>query len=135
MKSTFKILFYARKNQVNKNGEVGIMVRITVNGETAQFSSKLNIDPNLWDTGGNKIIGRSAQSNQLNAILDNIKASLFFHYKELERQGIYVTVDKVRDAFLGVKAQVQMLLVVFKTHNEELKLRIGKDISASGVEK
>ena len=28
-----------------------------------------------------------------------------------------------------------MLLIVFEKHNEELKLRIGKDISASGVEK
>ncbi len=25
MKSTFKVLFYARNNRVNKNGEVGIM--------------------------------------------------------------------------------------------------------------
>jgi len=34
-----------------------------------------------------------------------------------------------------VTASVQMLLIVFEKHNEELKLRIGKDISASGVEK
>src|SRR5680860_1487281 len=133
MKSTFRILFYARKNQVNKNGEVGIMVRITLNGETAQFSSKLNIDPNLWDTGGNKVIGRSAQSNQLNAILDNIKASLFFHYREIERHESFVTAEKIRNAFLGVTIKGQMLLVVFEMHNEDLSKRIGKDISESAV--
>lgn len=42
-KSTFKILFYLRKNQVNKDGTVSIMVRLSVNGEVAQFSSKLMI--------------------------------------------------------------------------------------------
>ena len=29
--STFKILFYVRKNYVNKNGKTGIMIRITLN--------------------------------------------------------------------------------------------------------
>jgi hypothetical protein len=114
MKSTFKILFYARKNQVNKAGQVGIMVRITVNGENAQFSSKLNVDPKLWNTNGNRGIGKTAQINQLNSVIDNIKASLFFHYREIERQEVYVTAEKVRNAFLGITVKRQMLLVVFK---------------------
>jgi hypothetical protein len=42
MKSTFRILFYVRRNYVNKNGETGIMVRITLDSEIVQFSSKLN---------------------------------------------------------------------------------------------
>lgn len=29
-KSTFKILFYIRKNQVNKEGKSGIMLRLTI---------------------------------------------------------------------------------------------------------
>ena len=45
MRSTFKILFYVRKNYVNKNGRVCIMVRIALNGEIVQFSFRLDIDP------------------------------------------------------------------------------------------
>lgn len=37
-KSTFKILFYIRKNQVNKDGTVCIMVRLTVSGEVWNFT-------------------------------------------------------------------------------------------------
>lgn len=133
MKSTFKILFYARKNQVNKAGEVGIMVRITVNGENAQFSSKLNVDPKLWDTKGNRGVGKTMQINQLNSVIDNIKASLFFHYREIERQESSVTAEKVRNAFLGITVKRQMLLVVFEKHNEDLSKRIGKGISESAV--
>lgn len=47
-KSTFKILFYLRKNQVNKDGTVCIMIRLSLNGEISQFSSKLNIKPDTW---------------------------------------------------------------------------------------
>ena len=42
-KSIFKILFYLRKNQVNKDGTVCIMIRLSLNGEITQFSSKLTI--------------------------------------------------------------------------------------------
>jgi hypothetical protein len=48
MKSTFWLLFYLRKNEVNKQSNSSIMVRITVNGEKVQFSSKLQINTELW---------------------------------------------------------------------------------------
>ena len=44
-KSTFKILFYLRKNYLNKEGKAGIMIRLSLNGEISQFSSKLDIEP------------------------------------------------------------------------------------------
>ena len=135
MSYRFKVFYYARKNYVNKDGEVGVMVRISLNGQKTQFSSKLAVKPELWDSKASIVTGDSTTAHLINEKLRDIKSELNFHYKELERQGTYVTVDKVRDAFLGVKPQVQMLMVVFKTHNEELKLRIGKDITAAGVEK
>ena len=54
-KSTFKILFYLRKNQVNKDGKAGIMIRLSVNGEVSQFSSKLDIELELWDVKSEKL--------------------------------------------------------------------------------
>ena len=77
--STFKILFYVRKNYVNKNGKTGIMIRITLNGEISQFSSKLDVDPGQWDVKAGKLKGRSIQAAQFNALLDNIRASLVNH--------------------------------------------------------
>ena len=46
-KSTFKILFYLRKNYLNKEGKAGIMIRLSLNGEISQFSSKLDIEPDI----------------------------------------------------------------------------------------
>jgi hypothetical protein len=102
MKSTFKILFYARKNQVNKNGEVGIMIRISVNGKNTQFSSKLHIDHESWDTKRKMAFGRSNKANLINSTLDDIRASLTSHYREIERFESNVTPEKVRNAFLGI---------------------------------
>lgn len=41
MRSTFKVLFYLKRNVPKKNGLVPVMWRITVNGKVSQFSSKL----------------------------------------------------------------------------------------------
>ncbi len=53
----------------------------------------------------------------------------------MKQQGVYFTVEKIRDAYLGVKSKVQMVLTVFREHNAELRLRIGRDITAKGVQK
>ena len=71
-KSTFKILFYLRKNQVNKEGKVCIMIRLTVNGDVSQFSSKLDLEAELWDVKLGKAAGNSQKARQLNNLLDDI---------------------------------------------------------------
>ncbi|WP_245594842.1 MULTISPECIES: Arm DNA-binding domain-containing protein, partial [Prevotellaceae] len=49
MRSTFKVLFYLKKNAPKKNGSVPVMCRITIDGTIAQFSCKCDIHPDLWD--------------------------------------------------------------------------------------
>jgi len=135
MKSTFRILFYVRRNYINKKGETGIMVRITLDGEIALFSSKLNVNPDNWDTKSGKVTSNTKEARNLNDTLENIRASIIRHYREIEWQDTHVTAEKIRNAFLGVTVKAQMLLVVFKNHNEDLLKRIGKDITKAGVEK
>ncbi|HCO67125.1 MAG TPA: hypothetical protein DIT04_05120 [Dysgonomonas sp.] len=48
MKSTFRTLFYLKKNQPKSNGLVPIIVRVTVNTQVVQFGCKLDINPEIW---------------------------------------------------------------------------------------
>jgi hypothetical protein len=74
MRSTFKVLFYLKKNNLNKDGEAPIMARVTIDGMIAQFSCKIFIRPDLWETKYNRAIGKSEQAKQINRLLDKIKA-------------------------------------------------------------
>ena len=47
MKSTFKVLFYVKKQSV-KNGKAPVMGRITINGTQAGFSCKKEVSLALW---------------------------------------------------------------------------------------
>lgn len=43
--STFKILFYLRSNHVNKDGTSAIIVRVSIDGERQDWSTKLACEP------------------------------------------------------------------------------------------
>ena len=128
--NTFKILFYLRKNYLNKEGKAGIMIRITINGEMVQFSSKLSIEPSLWDTHGGKAKGKTAISIQLNSVLDDLKTSIINHYREIERNDSYVTVEKLRNAFMGIEEHQNSLLEYYDKHNEGVRKLIGIESSS-----
>ncbi len=130
MKSTFRVLFYLRKNEVNKSGNSSIMVRITVNGEQVQFSSKLQIKPELWDTKNGKAVGRNAESMNINRLLDaiSVKTTELYH-KHLSEYG-YVLPEKIKNIILGIDTdRRKMLLEHFGEYNEFYILKIGKDTS------
>ena len=120
MSSTFKILFYIRRNYQNKEGKSPIMIRISINGLMSQFNSKLNVEASLWDTKSGKVKGRNNESVRLNALLDDIRSSLLQHYRTLEIKNGYVTPEKVRNAFLGMNVCEETLLEVFKKYNIRL---------------
>ncbi len=130
-KSTFRILFYVRKNQVNKAGKASIMIRLTIDGGTSQFSSKLEVEPELWDVKGQKMSGSSLKARQLNSLLDEIRTSLRNHFHDIEALETYVTAEKVRNAFLGITVRRQTLLETFRKHNEDVQKLIGISKSAA----
>jgi hypothetical protein len=46
MKSTFRILFYLKRDKQKIDGTMPIWCRITVNGDATRFNTKSNINPN-----------------------------------------------------------------------------------------
>lgn len=135
MNNVFKVFFYPRKNYVYKNGEVGIRVLISLNGNRLQFASKLTIPLKMWNDEENRVNSESDKAKVINSELEDIEATLKFHFRELKRYDPSVTIHQVRDAYIGVTAKSRMLLDVFKEYNEELSKRLGKDISNCTVSK
>lgn len=89
-KNTFKVLFYLRGNHVNKDGTSAIMIRISIDGEIEQLTSKLYVDPKVWDTKRGRANGRSAKILELNGRLQDIEVLLKEHYYDIQRRHGYV---------------------------------------------
>ena len=123
MKSTFKVLFYLKKGSEKKNGEVMIMARITIDGKLCQFSTKQSILPENWNIAAGKAKGKDA--GRINALLEDIKASLNNIYHEQQRSDNYVTAEKVKNEFLGHSEKHETILDLFKKHNDDVKQLVG----------
>ena len=114
MRSTFKILFYLKRKEVNRKGEVPIMCRITINRTISQFSCKRSVDPKLWDISANRVSGRSESAIETNLVLDDIRNGLNKrYYKILEHDG-YIDADKIKSAYLGLDQTQPTLLQLFR---------------------
>jgi integrase len=135
MKSTFKVLFYLKRNAIRKDGRMPIVTRITVDGIIAQFNTKLEIQPTNWSVKMGKVIGLSSDSKKQNAQLNEIKVSLHNVYHELQRKDNYVTAEKVKNEFLGISENHETLLELFQKHNDDVLKLIGISKSPATYQK
>ncbi len=126
MRSTFKTVFYVNASK-EKNGNVPIMGRVTINGTIAQFSCKQTIPKMLWDAKGNRAKGKSKEAQGVNSALENIKAQIAKHYQRLSDREAYVTAEMVRNAYQGIGTEYETLLRAFDKENEAFAKRVGKD--------
>lgn len=125
MKATFKTLFYLRKNQPKKDGTVPVMVKVTVNGESVQFGSKVDIDPTVWDSKAGKAIGRSAAIAEINMTLDKLRVSIQKSYdKQMDDYG-YAIPEKIRNQVLGLEKGAKTLIEFIDLHNQQYENRVG----------
>ena len=124
-KNTFKVLFYLRGNHVNKDGTSAIMIRISIDGEIEQLTSKLYVDPKVWDTKRGRANGRSAKILELNGRLQDIEVLLKEHYYDIQRRHGFVTAEMVRNAYMGITQREESLLKVYEQHLEDTKKLVG----------
>ncbi len=119
MKSTFSIIFYLKRQVVKKDGTVPVMGRITVDGTQAQFSCKVTANPDLWDTKGGRIKGKSAMALEENRKLDKMRVCINKNYQEIMDRDSFVTAEKVKNAFWGLEYRSQTLMKVYRQFNED----------------
>lgn len=124
MRSTFKVLFYLKRNAPKKNGLVSVMCRITVNGKIAQFSCKLDVEEKSWNVELGRMSGRSVVAQEANRMLDKIPVGINQAYQKIADRDNYVTAEKVCNAYLGLGMNHETLLAVFRQHNEDYEKQV-----------
>ena len=134
MRSTFKVLFYLKKNNPQPNGKVPVMGRITVNGTIAQFSCKLNIRPSLWDIKANLASGKSIEAQKINEKLNNIRAQITKHYQVIRDKDAFVSAEKIKNAYQGFGDEYRTLFSIADEFYASYLKRVGKDRTAGSYE-
>ena len=131
---TFKTLFYIKKARVAKNGEVPVMLRVTVNGQRVETSINLKVDPKFWNAVASRSIGDTRKDEEVNARLDTIRMRVMQAYRQMELDGELITAQKVVDLYLGRDTKpVIMLMDLFREHNEKCRKLSGNGMAPGTV--
>src|SRR5690554_3277697 len=131
MRSTFKVLFFLKRDKQKKNGSVPVYCRITIDGKEARFGMKKDINPKLWNVKEGKATGKSAESSEINALLETTKAAIHNIYRDVQERENAVSAEKVKNIFLGIDSKQYMLLKAFDDLIKEKFHLIGKKIVKS----
>lgn len=131
--STFKILFVVRKQNLSKEGLAAISIRITIEGKSLEFSSKINILPAIWDAKTGRAKGRTRMVTDANGAIDRIRARLQAKYQEVEEKLGYVTPELLKNAFFGTEEKTTTLLALFDRKIEQKRSLAGVTIKQEAV--
>ncbi|MGN7785750.1 site-specific integrase [Niabella sp. 22666] len=103
---TFSVSFLVRKCKADKT-HADIYVRITVDGQGKEFSTKEQIAISAWDRKKGRVKGNTIAVKSINEHLDNIRLAVKAHYRKLIDNEKLVTAESVRDAYQGVQTQLK----------------------------
>ena len=135
MQSTFRILFYLKRDKQKADGTVPIWCRITIDGQAARFNTKTSLNPDLWDAKAAKAIGKSKEVDAINSLLDAINASIHKVYYDLQILENNVNAELVKNRFLGLEVKNQTVLELFKRHNEDIEKQVGINRTKATLQK
>jgi site-specific recombinase XerD len=127
---TFSILFWLSKSKV-RNGKAPIYCRISVNGVRTEIATKRSVEISKWNSSAGNLKGNSEEARTINTYLSMMRTEILNHYNLLVAKSEHVTVDKLKNALLGIKEEQKTLLGVIKFHNEKMLDRVKIDISKS----
>lgn len=95
-----------------------------------QFSCKLNIHPDLWDTKAGRATGRSTVALETNRMLDKMRVKINQHYQEIMDRDNFVTAEKVKNAFLGLEHRFRTLMTVYEQYLKDYKKLCDEDMKS-----
>ena len=126
---TFSTLPFIRNNKKNSLGQSPIYVRITIDGKPAELSTKIYIDPKIWNSDKGKGKRKSEEVRTINHSLTLLESKVREAYNFLLEKGKLISALSIKNIILGISHKNHSLLIVFEKHTAEFGARIGIDYS------
>ena len=114
MQTRFSVLFYPRGNDIDKNGNAPIYLRITVDGKRSELSIKRKVLLTRWNSEGGKVRGTAAGVRELNRYIDTIKFKIYKIHDMLSENQELVTADIINSVRMLKKGGFVLCDDVFK---------------------
>ncbi|MCM4153621.1 site-specific integrase [Arenibacter sp. N53] len=135
MQTTFSVLFYPRRNDIDTYGNAPIYLRITINGQRSEISIKRKVLISKWNSEAGKIRGTTTDVRELNRYMDAIRSRIYSIQGQLTDKQEIITAEKIKNIYQGKVIRQKMLLEIFLAHNNKIEKLVGKEFAPGTIER
>lgn len=135
MEHTICILFFTRIASKRKGNLLPVYFRITVNRQRIEQSTHRFVQRSQWSSAAGRAKANTADAKALNDFLDALRNKVHATERAMVLDGIEISYQTFKERWFGAKQKAPMVLEVYKQHNEELAVLVGKDYSPLTVKR
>jgi site-specific recombinase XerD len=137
MNKTFGLLFYVKKTKIIANGTAPVYLRITIDGERADISSKRYINPDKWNANGQKLGGSGEEVRALNIYLKTLEHQVYEVHRNMIEKKLPLTAAGLKNILLkkDEPEKGKMLVPIFEEHNRQVKALIGREYAQGTLDR
>jgi site-specific recombinase XerD len=137
MEKTFGLFFHLKKNKDSSTVEQTIYMKITVNGISSEICTKRKCEPDKWNVSAGRLNGKSDSIKALNSYLDTMRQKVFEAKRKLIETDKTVSPENIKNLVLERNKNIHkhMLLEVFKYHNDQMAILVGRDYAPGTLER
>ncbi|XHR97444.1 site-specific integrase [Mucilaginibacter sp. UC70_90] len=136
MNKSFNLLFYVKRSKTNAEGLAPVYLRITVDGVRIEVSSKRYVNPDKWNTNGQKLTGSNEDVKSINAYLKTLEHQVYDVHRDMIERKLLITAPNLKDRLLGGKPSPgKMLIPIFQEHNRQVAALIGKEYAKGTLDR
>lgn len=135
MKAKITLHIYAKTTKANAAGQLPIYIRLTVDGQRFEFSTKRFIEKSKWSPELSKMKGNSEEARTLNSYLDLMKSKVFDVQMELIHKNEELSLENFKSRILGTHQRERMLIPIYQNHNDKIEELIGNGYAYGTLER
>ena len=135
MKAKITLHIYAKTTKANAAGQLPIYIRLTVDGQRFEFSSKKFIEKSKWSPELSKMKGSSEEARTINSYLDLMKSKVFDVQMELIHKNEELSLENFKSRILGTHERERMIIPIYQNHNDKIEELIGNGYAYGTLER
>lgn len=135
MNQLLSIHLWVRRDRVNKNGLLPIVVRLTLGSKRANIQPRMFVKPENWDPVKQRVRSKDIDAKIINSSLDIIKQKIWAIYQRLLLSD-QLSLEEIINQYTNKKTEPRKgLIELIQVHNDEFKRRLSIDRTESTYEK
>src|SRR5687768_5391403 len=125
------LLFYVRKAKMLSDGSAPVYVRITIDEQRFEFSTKRTVNPARWNAAAQKLNGTTEEVRTINACFKTLEQKIYEAFQQLSAEGVTVTAEELKNKLTGKDTKpFRSLVAIFEDHNRQVEALVGREFAA-----